>query len=357
MSSLPDFYRGKTVLVTGHTGFKGGWLVSWLKTLAAQVIGFALPPDAQPNLFEAAFVGRDMTSTLGDIRDLDAVTRLFQRHSPEIVFHNAAQPLVRRSYREPVATYATNVMGTVHLLEAARHTPSVKAIVVITSDKAYDNREWFWPYREEDAMGGHDPYSSSKGCTELVSAAYRNSFFSQPGTARIATARAGNVIGGGDWSEDRLIPDMVRGVASGKPVVIRRPDSIRPWQHVLEPVRGYLMLAQKLIEDGSEFAGPWNFGPRDEDAITVADLANRVISRWKSGSIKIESDPNAPHEAQFLRLSTAKARTRIGWEPQLTLDQAIEWTIDWYQNYYQNPRSAPEITNRQIHDYSRMASA
>jgi CDP-glucose 4,6-dehydratase len=355
MNSFPSFYRGKKVLVTGHTGFKGGWLVSWLKTLGAQVVGFALSPDTQPNLFEAACVNRDMISVTGDVRDLAAVTRVFQQHSPEIVFHNAAQPLVRRSYRDPVATYATNVMGTVHALEAVRQTPSVRAAVVVTSDKAYENREWFWPYREEDAMGGHDPYSSSKGCAELVSASYRMSFFSGPESAGLATARAGNVMGGGDWSEDRLIPDIVRAIAGGKAVVIRQPDSVRPWQHVLEPLRGYLMLAQKLFENGSEYAEAWNFGPRDEDAVSVRELAKRVISSWKLGELKIDPDPNAAHEAQSLRLSTAKARSRLGWQPALSLDEAIEWTVDWYNCYYRDPRSSAAKTEEQIRTYSRIA--
>jgi len=355
MSSFPGFYRGRKVLVTGHTGFKGGWLVSWLKVLGTQVIGFALPPDTQPNLFEAACVNRDMISVTGDVRDFESVSRVFQQHSPEIVFHNAAQPLVRRSYREPVATYATNVMGTVHVLEAIRHTPSVRAVVVITSDKAYENREWFWPYREEDAMGGHDPYSSSKGCAELVTAAYRNSFFSDTNAARVATARAGNVIGGGDWSEDRLVPDIVRGIATGNPIVIRRPDSIRPWQHVLEPLRGYLLLAQKLCESGSEYAEAWNFGPREEDSISAGELARRVVASWKRGELKIETDPTAPHEAHFLRLSTAKARTRLEWQPALSLDQAVEYSVDWYESYYRDPKTAAAKTHEQIQNYSRVA--
>jgi len=355
MSSFPSFYRGKKVLLTGHTGFKGGWLACWLKLLGAQVIGFALLPDTQPNLFEAAGINRETVSVIGDIRDFDSVGRIFQQYSPEIVFHNAAQPLVRRSYRDPVATYATNVMGTVHVLEAVRRTPSVRAAVVVTSDKAYENREWFWPYREEDAMGGHDPYSSSKGCAELVSSAYRNSFFSGANTTRLATARAGNVIGGGDWSEDRLIPDIVRGIASGQPIVIRRPASIRPWQHVLEPLRGYLTLAQRLFEDGQDFSEAWNFGPREQDAISVEELAKRVVASWKSGKLEIQSDSNAPHEAHVLRLSTAKARSRLKWEPALSLDQAIDWTVAWYENYYRDPSSAAGITEKQIQDYSRVA--
>src|SRR2546430_5089898 len=266
-NSLASFYRGKKVLVTGHTGFKGGWLTAWLKILGAHVIGFALPPGTRPNLFDAATIDRDMVSLFGDVRNFEELSGTFAERSPEIVIHSAAQPLVRRSYREPVETYATNVMGTVHVLEAARHTASVRALVVVTSDKCYDNREWFWGYREADAMGGHDPYSSSKGAAELVTAGYRKSFFSQNGSAGVGSARAGNVIGGGDWSEDRLVPDIVRAIYSGEPVVIRRPQSVRPWQHVLEPVRGYLVLAKRLFEGGRACADGWNFGPRDEDAI------------------------------------------------------------------------------------------
>lgn len=353
MDSFSNFYRGKKVLVTGHTGFKGGWLTSWLKALGAKVVGFALPPDTEPNLFTAARVGEGMTSLFGDIRDLQAVSSVFQKQDPEIVIHNAAQPLVRRSYREPVETYATNVMGTVHVLEAARHTASVRAVVVVTSDKCYDNREWVWGYREADPVGGHDPYSSSKGAAELVTAGYRKSFFSKNGSAGVATARAGNVIGGGDWSEDRLVPDIVRGISSGKPVVIRRPQSIRPWQHVLEPLRGYLLLAKRLCED-RDYGEAWNFGPRDEDAIPVAELVQRMVSLWGEGEVKIEPEPDAVHEAQHLRLSCDKARTQLGWRPALVLDEALDWTVEWYRNYYQNPSSACSSTQTQIDRYMRL---
>jgi CDP-glucose 4,6-dehydratase len=355
MNSLADFYRGKRILVTGHSGFKGGWLTAWLKLLGARVIGFSLPPNTEPSFFETACIARDMMSIFGDIRDLAAVSSLFKDHSPEIVFHNAAQPLVRRSYREPVETYASNVMGTVHVLEAARHAPSVRSVVVVTSDKCYENREWFWGYREDDAMGGHDPYSSSKGAAELVIASYRRSFFAQNGAA-IASARAGNVIGGGDWSEDRLVPDIVRGVASGQPIVIRRPESVRPWQHVLEPLRGYLTLGKRACDDRETFAGPWNFGPNDDDAISVGELANRVVTRWGKGKLSIQPDPAAPHEAQFLRLNTLKARTALGWQPVLSLDNAIEWTVEWYGSYYDDTKKAPAITSAQIERYMRMVS-
>ena len=355
--SFTDFYRGKKVLMTGHTGFKGGWLASWLKLLGANVIGFGLPPETKPNLFTAARVAEGMTSVFGDIRDLPALSAVLGQHHPEIVIHNAAQALVRRSYREPVETYATNVMGTVHVLEAARHTSSVRALVVVTSDKCYDNREWVWGYREADPMGGHDPYSSSKGAAELVTAGYRKSFFSQNGSARVGSARAGNVIGGGDWSEDRLVPDIVRGISSGEPVVIRRPQSVRPWQHVLEPVRGYLVLAKRLFEGGRACADGWNFGPRDEDAIPVSELANRMVSLWGKGELKIEVDPAAMHEAQYLRLSCDKARTQLGWRPLLTLDEALEWTVEWYRSYYRSPSTACSTTLAQMERYMRAAVA
>ena len=352
-ASFANFYSGKKVLITGHTGFKGGWLTSWLKFLGAKVIGLALPPDTEPNLFTAARVAEGMASLFGDIRDLPAVVGVFQQHNPDIVIHNAAQPLVRRSYREPVETYATNVMGTVHVLEAARQTPSVRALVVVTSDKCYENREWVWGYRESDTLGGHDPYSSSKGAAEIVTAGYRSSFFSQNGKAAIASARAGNVIGGGDWSEDRLVPDIVRGISSGKPIVIRRPQSIRPWQHVLEPLRGYLLLAQRLVENGRSHAEAWNFGPREEDAIPVADLAQRMASLWGKGELKIEPDAGV-HEAQYLRLNCDKARLQLGWRPALALDQALEWSVEWYRDYYNNPSSACHSTQSQIERYMQM---
>ena len=355
MSSLPEFYRGKKVLVTGHTGFKGGWLAIWLKLMGAEVTGFALPAETQPNLFSAAEVDSGINSVLGDIRDLAAVHKLFQQSQPEIVIHNAAQALVRRSYREPVETYATNVMGTVHVLEAARATSSVKSIVVVTSDKCYENREWERGYEEDDAMGGHDPYSSSKGAAELVTAAYRRSYFHVDGSAAVASARAGNVIGGGDWSEDRLIPDIVRGISSGKTITIRRPDAIRPWQHVLEPVSGYLLLGKKLYEEGHSYAEPWNFGPSMDDTITTIDLAERVRTIWGKGRLAVQQDPNAPHEATYLRLNCGKAAQQLGWRPRLRLEQAVEWTVDWYRAFYDASPSPRAVTERQILAYMEAA--
>ena len=353
--SFADFYAGKRVLVTGHTGFKGSWLTSWLKLLGADVVGFALPPDTEPNLFAAAGVANDVTSLFGDVADPSAVAAVFEQYKPQIIIHGAAQALVRRSYRQPIQTYATNVMGTVHVLDAARHAPSVRAVVIITSDKCYENREWSRGYREEDAMGGTDPYSSSKGAAELITAAYRRSFFANNGSAAIASARAGNVIGGGDWAEDRLVPDIVRGICSGGSIVIRRPDSVRPWQHVLEPVRAYLLLGQRLFEEGSLCAGAWNFGPVEQDAIPVAELARRVISTWGKGELKIEPDSAAPHEAQFLRLNCDKARRQLGWHPILTIGQTVDWTIEWYRRFYEDRGSATSNTKKQIEDYMRMA--
>ena len=354
--SFASFYRGKKVLVTGHTGFKGGWLTTWLKMFGARVIGFALPPDTHPNFFETAHVDQNMISIFGDVRNRTELSEAFS-HAPEIVIHMAAQPLVRRSYREPVETYATNVMGTVHILEAARHTTSVRCIVIVTSDKCYENQESSRGYRESDSLGGHDPYSSSKACAELVTAAYRRSFFSQHGAAAVASARAGNVIGGGDWSEDRLIPDIVRGISSHSPTMIRRANSVRPWQHVLEPLRGYLMLAQRLWEDGQPCAEAWNFGPREEDAIPVAEVARRFVALWGKGELQIQPDSSGPHEAQYLRLNCSKAQEQLGWRPVLTLEQALEWSAEWYRVHYENPDHTVSITETQIQRYQQAAFA
>ena len=356
--SLQDFYAGKKILVTGHTGFKGGWLTIWLKLLGAEVVGFALPPETQPNLFNAANVAEGIVSILGDVRDLGAVRDAFTQHSPEIVIHNAAQALVRRSFRDPVGTYATNVMGTVHVLEAARQTSSVRSVVIVTSDKCYENRECARGYKEDDAMGGHDPYSSSKGAAELVTSAYTRSYSNSFNGPAIASARAGNVIGGGDWAEDRLVPDIVRGISAGNPIVIRRPESVRPWQHVLEPLSGYLLLGERLYESGSGFADAWNFGPRVEDSVTAAEVAERVCSAWGKGELQIQPDPGAPHEATYLRLDCAKAAKHLAWRSKLSLDQALEWTINWYRAYYEQASIPPrEMTERQIQTYMQAKMA
>lgn len=331
----PAFWQGKRVLLTGHTGFKGSWLSLWLQSMGANVIGYALAPPTSPSLFDVAKVEQGMTSIIGDIRDLAHLQTVFAEYKPEIVIHMAAQALVRYSYVEPVETYSTNVMGTVNLLEAVRCSDSVKALVNVTSDKCYENREWAWGYRENEAMGGFDPYSNSKGCAELVTAAYRNSYFHpekyQTHGVAIASARAGNVIGGGDWAEDRLIPDMMRAITQGKPVSIRNPHSIRPWQHVLEPLSGYLLLAQKLYEAGVDFAEGWNFGPNDDDAKPVQWILNELTNVWGDGASWKLDGGDHPHEAHYLKLDCSKAKSRLQWQPRWSLSEAIGQICTWHK--------------------------
>jgi CDP-glucose 4,6-dehydratase len=333
----PTFWAGKRVLLTGHTGFKGSWMALWLQSMGAQVVGFALAPSTQPNLFEMASVAQGMTSVLGDIRDLAALQAVLHKHRPEIVIHMAAQALVRASYQNPVETYATNVMGTVHLLEAVRQTPGIKAVVNITTDKCYENREWAWGYRENEPMGGYDPYSNSKGCAELVSAAYRSSFFNPQDHARhgvaLATVRAGNVIGGGDWAADRLLPDILAAFEQDRPATIRNPHAIRPWQHVLEPLRGYLTLAERLYEEGPDFAEGWNFGPNDEDAKEVGWIATQMAELWGGNASWTTDSGEHPHEAHYLKLDISKARGRLGWHPTLRLPDALRLIVDWAQRH------------------------
>ena len=327
------FWLGKRVFLTGHTGFKGSWMSLWLQSLGAEVTGFALEAPTKPSLFKEANVAGGMRSMLGDIRDLTALHQAMLDAHPEIVIHMAAQPLVRYSYQNPVETYTTNVMGTVHLLEAVRNTPGVKAVVNITTDKCYENREWAWGYRENEPMGGYDPYSSSKGCVELVSAAYRSSYFNantyaQHGVA-LATVRAGNVIGGGDWAQDRLVPDILTAFEHRELVQIRNPYAIRPWQHVLEPLRGYLMLAERLYENGPEYAEAWNFGPNDEDAKSVGWIVEKMAELWgNAANWKIDPGEH-PHEASYLKLDISKARSRLDWHPVLHLDDALKLVIEW----------------------------
>lgn len=326
-----EFWRGKRVLVTGHTGFKGGWLALWLESLGAHVVGYALEPTTTPSLFELTSLAETTDSTIGDVRDATALLSVLRKAAPEVVFHLAAQPLVRASYLDPVGTYSTNVIGTVNLLEALRQVDSARAVVVVTTDKCYENREWEWGYRESDPLGGYDPYSSSKAATELVVSAYRNSFFSDEATTAVASARAGNVIGGGDWSDDRLIPDVIRAVTAGHQVQIRNPRAIRPWQHVVEPLAGYLQLAQGLYEQGARFACPWNFGPEDRDAHEVGWVVERATRLWGDGASWFVDEGDHPHEAGFLKLDISRARQRLGWSPKLDLERALDWTIEWYR--------------------------
>lgn len=351
----PAFWQGKRVLLTGHTGFKGSWLSLWLQSMGAQVIGYALSPPSSPSLFEVAQVGAGMTSIIGDVRDLAKLQAVMTEHQPDIVLHLAAQALVRYSYHAPVETYSTNVMGSVNLLEAVRHTPSVKAVVNVTSDKCYENREWVWGYRENEAMGGYDPYSNSKGCAELVTAAYRNSFFhpdqyAQHGVA-IASGRAGNVIGGGDWAEDRLIPDILRAITEGRPVQIRSPHAIRPWQHVLEPLSGYLELAEKLYTEGTHYAEGWNFGPSDEDAKPVQWIVEQLTESWGDGASWVLDGGNHPHEAHYLKLDCSKAKMRLRWQPRWHLADALRAIIEW-QRAYQRGEDMRAFTLYQIDTYN-----
>lgn len=347
-SVVSSFWKDKKVFVTGHTGFKGSWLSIWLESMGAHVTGYALEPSTQPSLFETAKISQKINSIIGDVRDLSALQKSMNEAQPEIVIHMAAQALVRYSYANPVETYATNVMGTVHLFEAVRSTPSVKAVVNVTSDKCYENFEWGRGYHEEDKMGGHDPYSNSKGCSELVTSAYRNSFFKLQNVS-IASGRAGNVIGGGDWAEDRLIPDIVRAFLKGEKAKIRNPKAIRPWQHVLVPLSGYLVLAQKLYEKGHAFSEAFNFGPDEGDAKEVEWIVKKMTQAWgSSAQYEIEQNKNAPHEAHYLKLNCAKAYEKLGWKSQVNLETAISSIVEWNLLCQKNPNATYEVTLGQI---------
>ena len=325
------FWKNKKVFLTGHTGFKGGWLALWLQSMGTIVKGYSLEPPTSPALFFEGKVGDHMESEIGDIRDLDKLKMSMLSFNPDILIHMAAQPLVRLSYIQPIETYTTNVIGTVNVLEAARFCPNLKAIVSVTADKCYENKEWAWGYRENEPLGGHDPYSSSKGCAELVTSAYRRSFFNTDVTGSVASARAGNVIGGGDWAKDRLIPDILKGFEKSEPVVIRNPLSTRPWQHVLEPLSGYLVLAQKLYEKGDDFAEAWNFGPRDEDCRPVNWILDNMVKKWGAGA-SWELDKNSnPHEAGYLKLDCTKAAGKLNWHPNWKLEDTLELIVDWHQ--------------------------
>jgi CDP-glucose 4,6-dehydratase len=346
--------------MTGHTGFKGSWLSLWLQSLGAELTGYALDPPTPINLFEEARVAEGMHHVVGDVRDLSFLKTVLHETQPEIVIHMAAQPLVLYSYDEPVETYATNVMGTVHLLEAVRSTPTVRAVINVTTDKCYENREWVWGYRENEPMGGYDPYSNSKGCSELVTAAYRSSFFNPADYDRhgvgLATARAGNVIGGGDWATDRLVPDIIAAFELGKTVHIRNPSAIRPWQHVLEPLRGYLALAEKLYTEGEAYAEAWNFGPRDSDARQVLWIVEQIAQRFgDDAKWEVESGEN-PHEATYLKLDISKARSRLAWHPVLSLTDSLDLIVDWAKQR-QHGVDVRRLCLDQIHNYQHLIMA
>jgi CDP-glucose 4,6-dehydratase len=352
------FWKNRRVLITGHTGFKGSWLSLWLQHLGADVCGYALEPPTKPSLYNDAQVGNGMRSVIADIRDLASLQQTFVEFRPEIVLHLAAQPLVRASYEDPLGTYATNVMGTANLLEAVRCTKYVRAVVVVTTDKCYENKEWCWGYRESDALGGYDPYSNSKACAEFVVSAYRNSFFNPTkyGDHQVALAsvRAGNVIGGGDWATDRLIPDIFRALGDDRQIHIRNPHAIRPWQYVLEPLRGYLLIAQKLCERGAEFGEAWNFGPELSDAKPVEWIVSYLAQMWGEGAQwRIDDNREHPHEAQLLRLDWSKAASRLGWSPALHLDQALQMTVEWYKGHSQG-KEMRAFTLQQIEAFSRL---
>lgn len=346
-----DTYKGKRILLTGHTGFKGSWLALWLKRLGAQVCGYALEPNTKPAMFTELAIGNQLDkSVMADILHPQTLEQVFKDFQPEIVFHLAAQPLVRLSYAEPVLTYQTNVIGTLNVLEAARKTPSVKAFVNITTDKCYENKEVARGYTEDEPMGGYDMYSSSKGCVEIMSASYRRSFLSEGGFA-LATARAGNVIGGGDWALDRLIPDCIRNIEAGKEIEIRCPQATRPWQHVLEPLSGYLLLGHLLYTKGKEYAQGFNFGPNPDSVLTVAEVAKQVVADYGRGTVKVHKRDNL-HEANLLMLDITKAKTVLGWQPVYTAKQAIEQTVAWYQRFYRGEEML-DFTLSQIEHYEK----
>lgn len=357
-SILREFYQGKSVLITGHTGFKGSWLALWLHELGANVMGFALPPDTHPNHFDLVRLSELLSHSEGDVRNLDEVEKAFSLAQPEIVFHLAAQALVRDSYDDPKTTFDTNIGGTVNVLEAIRHTSSVKAAVIITSDKCYENKEWVWGYRENDPMGGHDPYSASKGAAEIVCSAYLRSFFQTSARGPhigFATARAGNVIGGGDWAKGRIIPDCVRALSRNQPIIIRNPDATRPWQHVLDPLSGYLLLAKRLMESPERFSGAWNFGPDEQGQIRVMELADRFIKAWGVGTIKTPPlQKTAPHEARLLKLCIEKAFQELEWKPTLNSESAINWTVDWYKMWHEKEEDLRKKSAYQINKFHQL---
>jgi CDP-glucose 4,6-dehydratase len=356
------FWKNKRVLITGHTGFKGSWLSLWLQLLGADVTGYSLPPPTVPSLYELAKVKHGMNSIEGDILDFSHVKKAIETCNPEVVIHMAAQSLVRQGYQFPMETFSTNILGTVHLMEAVRQTGEAQVIINVTSDKCYENNNNnHRAYVETDAIGGFDPYSCSKGCSELITASYRNSFFNKRhaddhGVA-LASVRAGNVIGGGDWAKDRLIPDIIRALLENQPIRIRYPQAIRPWQYVLEPLTGYLILSEKLYREGPAYAEAWNFGPYDHENRSVSWIAAYIHRLWGANSCQKVDNMNQPHEAHCLRLDSLKAKTRLGWATKLTIEEALNWTVDWYKAYQENPFSIAETTRTQIRNYSEQLKA
>jgi CDP-glucose 4,6-dehydratase len=355
-----QFWRGRKVFITGHTGFKGSWMSLWLQRLSADVVGYALPPPTQPSLFEVANVGAGMKNIEGDVRDYKKLRAAIAEVQPEIIIHMAAQSVVRQSYDDPIETYSTNVMGTVNVLEAVRDLPKRIAVVNVTSDKCYENKEWIWGYRENDGLGGHDPYSNSKACSELVTQSFRDSFFAAKTTddrrKLIATARAGNVIGGGDWTRDQLIPDMVTAFHEKRPVVLRSPKAVRPWQFVLDCIGGYLTLAERLYRDGDDYVGAWNFGPNIEDVLCVQDMVERLVEKWPEKASWALDAGSHPHEAGYLRLDMSKTMARLGWTPRLALPEALDWITEWYSGYFLGA-DARKLSMEQIERFEKRLAA
>ena len=351
----PAFWENKKVFLTGHTGFKGGWLSIWLSQMGANVKGYALEPHTTPSLFDVANINSLVESDIGDIRDINKLQQSIKLFNPDILIHMAAQPLVRKSYIDPVETYETNIMGSINILEAVRSCPNLKSVIIVTSDKCYENQEWVWGYREHDPMGGHDPYSSSKGCVELITASYRNSFFTNTEMANIATARAGNVIGGGDWANDRLVPDILRSFEKNIPVIIRSPNAIRPWQHVLEPLSGYLILAEKLYKEGKSYAEGWNFGPHDKDSRSVLCIVDQIVNLWGDGKRQLDNSSN-PHEANILKLDISKAISRLKWQPRWDVNIALKRVVDWHLTWIDGGNMQEECL-KQIKEYQQEKSS
>ena len=350
-----NFWKNKKVFITGHTGFKGSWLCLWLQSLGVEVIGYALNPPTNPNLFELCEIDKLITSLFADVRDINSLTKAIHSYQPEIIIHMAAQPLVRESYKNPVETYSVNVMGTVNLLEAVRNSKGIKAVINITTDKCYENKEWCWGYRENEPLGGYDTYSNSKACSELVTSAYRNSFFNPQHYnihgVGLASARAGNVIGGGDWAVDRLVPDCIRALLAGEKIILRNPKSIRPWQYVLDPLSGYLLLAQKLFENGPTYAEGWNFGPDDTDARTVEWIVQTICEKWGQNTAYEIDKGEHPHEAHYLKLDCSKAKTELGWYPRWNIEKAIDKVIEWTRAYSEK-KNVRKVCLKQIEEYS-----